>query len=66
MKLNVLSITPKKNEISWINSQFRNRIIHIYNKKKLNEFFKNISEDNDYSKEKDKYNYFYLKILSSN
>ncbi len=44
MGLNVLSITPKKKEFNWINSEYRTRIHHVYNKIKLHNFFKDFPE----------------------
>ncbi len=63
MGIKVLSITPKKNEISWINSQYRKRIIHIYSKKKLYEFFKNFPQEEFFFHKKDNHNYFLLEEI---
>jgi len=40
--LNVLSITPKKKEFSWINSKYSDKISHVYNRNGLNKFFEKL------------------------
>lgn len=48
MRLNVLSITPKKSEFSWINSKYSDRIHHVCNRRNLSKFFKKLPLDQNF------------------
>ena len=47
-----LSITPRKKEFNWLNSDFRKFIDHVYTSKQLDKYFKIFFNNTNYEVEK--------------